>query len=756
MDKFLFDKRFTYIERLGKGSFGSVDKYYDTRDNVEVAIKQAEVHFDDNKNELGSLNHEFDLVKKLTAQSTHPNILFYKEFFRFKERDVLKDFAVMQYCNWNLHSLLKQNELNEETLTENQIYHLVRGLLSGLQFLHDNDVIHQDIKPENLLIIKNPLNGLYILKIADFGISSIVEKVRSSYVMPIGKGGTTEYTAPEVIDGREREIRFNADLWSTGLVVYYIFTSHNPFNSKVDVLKGFDLSLLRNIPEPYHTIIEMCMVSQSKHRVKSANELLKILGNEPKSEEELYKDLKYTNNILEIDAFLQKFPHTEYFKELQQLKTTLLIRKEVEKIFNEKDQSRKISLASNFIDKYPTSEYVAEVNNIINAHNRQIALNDLVSNPTEFKLHEFQTKYADYINSSTGTWLTTLHAIEETILYNKCINSGTESICKDFLQKYPKSTYKSKVEQILKDIQKSERTEGTFVYEKPTSSTTIYNQTTNKTHSNDSDGIATSTKKNTKSLKPFYVIGGLLLLSFGAYKVFVSRNSTNEIQNTVTTASQAADSANVSSSGFIDPFADNMIEIKGGEFMMGTNSLSEFEKPVHKVTVGDFKICKYEVGEYDYAPFGESPNTPQVNLTISEINNFIEALNKKTGKHYRLPTEEEWEYVAQKDYKEGLNFSNELLPVNEGTVGNLGLYNMFGNVKEICNSKWDMYDGRKINNKYVIRGGSAISIKEDFNPYARYAFDLSKSNQKFQEYVGFRLVDDIINKAPLAATISKK
>jgi serine/threonine protein kinase len=745
MDKFIFDKRFTYIERLGKGSFGSVDKYYDTRDNVEVAIKQAEVHFDDNKNELGSLNHEFDLVKKLTAQSTHPNILFYKEFFRFKERDVLKDFAVMQYCNWNLHSLLKQNELNEETLTENQIYHLVRGLLSGLQFLHDNDVIHQDIKPENLLIIKNPLNGLYILKIADFGISSIVEKVRSSYVMPIGKGGTTEYTAPEVIDGREREIRFNADLWSTGLVVYYIFTSHNPFNSKVDVLKGFDLSLLRNIPEPYHTIIEMCMVSQSKHRVKTANELLKLLGNEPKSEEELYKDLKYTNNILEIDAFLQKFPHTEYFKELQQLKTTLLIRKEVEKIFNEKDQSRKISLASNFIDKYPTSEYVAEVNNIINAHNRQIALNDLVSNPTEFKLHEFQTKYADYINSSTGTWLTTLHAIEETIQYNKCINSQDETLHTSFIQKYPKSKHRKEIEARISEIKSTSSKAGTEIYSTTESKST--------TEVYEPKNPSETTLKGSFNIKKKLLIAVGSIIGVVLLLLYLYRDN-GVLGNEVIPSSEITDknktpNNNIAiSTNFKDPFADNMIEIKGGEFMMGTNSLSEFEKPVHKVTVGDFKICKYEVSIINYKQVVEDFNEavipsewalPVTNISYGEINRFIDTLNKKTGKHYRLPTEEEWEYVAQKDYKEGLNFSNELLPVNEGTVGSLGLYNMFGNAYEYCSNDWYRYDGRKIKqnfkNNFVIRGGSSCVEKKKCSPYFRDCFD------KKHSCIGFRLVE---------------
>ncbi|MBS4028653.1 MAG: PEGA domain-containing protein, partial [Ignavibacteriales bacterium] len=126
---------------------------------------------------------------------------------------------------------------------------------------------------------------------------------------------------------------------------------------------------------------------------------------------------------------------------------------------------------------------------------------------------------------------------------------------------------------------------------------------------------------------------------------------------------------------------DNMIFVEGGTFEMGSNDGGSDEKPVHRVTVNDFYIGKYEVTHKEWKEImGNNPsnfsgdNLPVENVSWNDIQDYLRKLNTKTGGKYRLPTEAEWEYAAR-----GGNKSNNYKYSGSNSLDNVAWYSSNSN-----------------------------------------------------------------------------
>ena len=217
---------------------------------------------------------------------------------------------------------------------------------------------------------------------------------------------------------------------------------------------------------------------------------------------------------------------------------------------------------------------------------------------------------------------------------------------------------------------------------------------------------------------------------------------------------------------------DEMIFVKGGSFKMGatseqTEDAKADESPVHLVILSDYYISRYEVTQKFWETImGNNPSStkgddlPVDNVSWEECQQFIKKLNAKTGKRYSLPTEAEWEYAARggdktENYKfSGSNTASEVAwsDAIDGTIetvgtkkyNELGIYDMSGNVSELCYNYYEAYTaddqvnpiGKTIGDKRVVRGGNISSASLNCRVSTRTTIAQTEKQAK----TGFRLV----------------
>ena len=230
---------------------------------------------------------------------------------------------------------------------------------------------------------------------------------------------------------------------------------------------------------------------------------------------------------------------------------------------------------------------------------------------------------------------------------------------------------------------------------------------------------------------------------------------------------------------------EGMVFVKGGCFQMGDTfgEGDEDERPIHEVCLDDFYIGRYEVTQeewkkvFSYNPlkFNNCGDCPVERLSWNDTQEFIKALNAKTGRKYSLPTEAQWEYAARergrkvrfatgkdtispdeanfdsnKEFKEAYSSSGKYrgktMPVGSFPPNSLGLYDMSGNALEWVNDWYgeDYYGLSSRNNPKgpssgsyrVLRGGAWFKRAKYVRASSRNRFSPSRR----PEYLGFRLV----------------
>ncbi|XP_044508804.1 serine/threonine-protein kinase ATG1c-like isoform X3 [Mangifera indica] len=207
--------------QIGSGSFSVVWHARHRVHGTEVAIKEI-VMARLNKKLQDSLISEIDILKRIN----HPHIIRLHDIIQIPG----KLHLVLEYCKGGDLSMYIQRHgcVPEETAK-----HFMKQLAAGLQVLRDNNLIHRDLKPQNLLLSTDDSNA--VLKIADFGFARSLQPRGLAETLC----GSPLYMAPEIMQLQKYDAK--ADLWSVGAILFQLVTGKTPFTGSNQI------QLLQNI-----------------------------------------------------------------------------------------------------------------------------------------------------------------------------------------------------------------------------------------------------------------------------------------------------------------------------------------------------------------------------------------------------------------------------------------------------------------------------------------------------------------------------
>lgn len=245
----LFHDRYFLERLLGRGNFSEVWLANDIKTDIQVALKiyAPATGLDDHG--MNVLSREFAIVVSAN-QKNLLKPLYYDSYER-------KPYLVLPYCkNGTIQRLIGK-------FSEEDAWKLFRDVAAGLAYLHSMNptLIHQDIKPDNIMIGDN---GTYM--ITDFGVSAHAKStLRKSLSTQFASAGTTAYMAPERFSKDNTPIKAN-DIWSLGAMVYEMVTGDVPFSSGTHIEGGILQKNGAEIPDlpgtfspKLNQMIQMCL-----------------------------------------------------------------------------------------------------------------------------------------------------------------------------------------------------------------------------------------------------------------------------------------------------------------------------------------------------------------------------------------------------------------------------------------------------------------------------------------------------------------
>jgi len=247
----LANSRYKFGEIIGEGGIGRVYKAEDMLLNMPVAIKVLSKEFARDQHAVASLKEE----ARIAMQLSHTHIV------RLHNLQVVGDnyCLVMEHVEGqNFRSIIKRHG----QLALDFVVQVVQACGDALSYAHRRDILHLDLKPENIMLTSDG-----VVKIIDFGTACLARTQTVDGEM----FGTPEYMSPEHLTGQE--VNASSDIYSLGIIAYEMLTGEVPSEGE----DPMDAKGLAYLPQEVAWVLAKAMAEDQNERWKTANEFAAAL-----------------------------------------------------------------------------------------------------------------------------------------------------------------------------------------------------------------------------------------------------------------------------------------------------------------------------------------------------------------------------------------------------------------------------------------------------------------------------------------------
>ena len=265
MDQYIgkmLDNRYEILERIGTGGMAVVYKAKCHRLNRLVALKILKSDLAQDED----FRRRFNAESQAVAQLSHPNIVSVYDVSRGGDTE----YIVMELIDG---ITLKQYMEKRGQLNWRESLHFITQIMRGLSHAHSRGIVHRDIKPQNVMVLRDGS-----VKVADFGIACLENSAQTLTQEALG---SVHYISPEQARGERTDAR--SDIYSSGVVMYEMLTGRLPFegDSAVSVaiqhLSSVPLApreLNAEIPQQLELICMKAMTPDLSRRHASADAMI--------------------------------------------------------------------------------------------------------------------------------------------------------------------------------------------------------------------------------------------------------------------------------------------------------------------------------------------------------------------------------------------------------------------------------------------------------------------------------------------------
>jgi serine/threonine protein kinase len=228
-------KNYAIGKAIGKGADSLVYIAIETSTQEKVAMKVVKIKGMNDKI-LKRLSNEVEIFKHIFETETHKNVVKFIDFSKTADAimiitEYIENSAELYKMKSEYFSMERDNILN--------ILNLLHQIADGLEFVHSKNVIHRDLKPQNILV-----KG-YIPIIIDFDLSCVIDQCKNL------KAGTPNYLAPEYWRKDSQIDYFKTDIYSLGVLFYFIINNKKvPYKPSVPSVEALENEILNGNPIP--------------------------------------------------------------------------------------------------------------------------------------------------------------------------------------------------------------------------------------------------------------------------------------------------------------------------------------------------------------------------------------------------------------------------------------------------------------------------------------------------------------------------